>query len=55
MSEKRIRELENRVEALEKAVEEIKDATWEPGATLGELRKRIGEILVALQPSFRPD
>jgi hypothetical protein len=55
MSEKRIRELENRVAALEKAVEEIKDATWEPGATLGELRKHIGEILVALRPSFQPD
>ena len=30
------RELENRVEALEKVVQNIKDATWEPGTTLGE-------------------
>jgi hypothetical protein len=45
MSEKRIRELESRIEALEKAIEEIKDATWEPGATLAAVRKRIGEIL----------
>jgi uncharacterized coiled-coil protein SlyX len=55
MSEKRIRELESRIEALEKAIEEIKDATWEPGATLAAVRKRIGEILVDLQSTFRPD
>jgi hypothetical protein len=55
MVEKHPRELKDRVEALERAINEIKDATFQPGTTLGELRKRIGEILVALRPTFRPD
>jgi hypothetical protein len=45
----RIRELERHCEALENAIEEIRTVTWQPKITLPALRRRIGQVLVAVR------
>ena len=45
----RISELENHCEALEHAIEEIQKTIWEPKITMPQLKRRVGQVLVAFR------